>query len=58
LLEVVVKKEGFARHKFIDAIAPKEEATASWCDLIISLTVTGLEMLEMLLLSLQQLPDL
>jgi hypothetical protein len=54
--KMLLKEEGFAKHKFVDVAAPKEEVVASWRDLIIPLAVIRLEML--LSLSLQQLPNL
>lgn len=54
--KLLLKEKKFTKHKSIDVVAPKEEITTSWRDLIISLVAVGLETL--LLLSLQQLSDL
>jgi hypothetical protein len=43
--KLLLKEEGFARHKFVDATTPKEEANVSWRDLIIPLTAAELETL-------------
>jgi hypothetical protein len=39
----LLKKEGFAKHKSIDATTLRKEATASWHDLIIPLVTAGLD---------------
>ncbi len=39
----MLKEEGFAKHKSIDAATPRKEAIASWHDLIIPLVTAGLD---------------
>ncbi|CAM6007399.1 unnamed protein product [Sphagnum balticum] len=54
--KLLLKEEGFARHKSVDVTTPKEEAATSWRDLFIPLAAKRLKTLLSLLL--QQLPDL
>jgi len=43
--KLLSKEEGFARHKSIDATAPKEEVVDSWRDFIIPLAIAELKTL-------------